>query len=90
MRSLALIKSPIAFNFPSRVMIKGHHRAKAREEQVSLLAREAQHRTKNFLAIVQATVQLAQGTPADLKAAIKGRVRALAGSSMRCSRNLAG
>jgi PAS domain S-box-containing protein len=54
---------------------------KRREEQVNLLAREAEHRTKNLLAIVQATVQLAQGgTPADLKAAIKGRLRALASS----------
>jgi PAS domain S-box-containing protein len=54
---------------------------KRREEQINLLAREAEHRTKNLLAIVQATVQLAQGgTPADLKAAIKGRLRALAGT----------
>jgi two-component sensor histidine kinase len=54
---------------------------KRREEQINLLAREAEHRTKNLLAIVQATVQLAQGgTPADLKAAIKGRLRALASS----------
>jgi PAS domain S-box-containing protein len=52
---------------------------KRREEQINLLAREAEHRTKNLLAIVQATVQLAQGrTTADLKAGIKGRLRALA------------
>jgi len=54
---------------------------KRREEQINLLAREAEHRTKNLLAIVQATVQLAQGrTTADLKGAIKGRLRALASS----------
>ena len=52
---------------------------KRREEQINLLAHEAEHRSKNLLALVQATVQLAQGgTPADLKAAIEGRLRALA------------
>ena len=54
---------------------------KRREEQINLLAREAEHRTKNLFAILQATVQLAQArTIADLKAAIKGRLRALASS----------
>jgi PAS domain S-box-containing protein len=54
---------------------------KRREAQIALLAREAEHRTRNLLALVQATVQLARGeTPADLKAAIDGRLRALAGS----------
>ena len=54
---------------------------KRREGRIRLLAREAEHRTKNLLAIVQATVQLAQGrTTEDLKAVIKGRLRALAGS----------
>jgi PAS domain S-box-containing protein len=37
---------------------------KRREGQINLLAREAEHRTKNLLAIVQTTVQLAQGRTA--------------------------
>ncbi len=52
---------------------------KRREEQIALLAREADHRTKNLLALAQATVHLSQGeTPDALKAAIEGRLRALA------------
>ena len=52
---------------------------KRREEQINLLAREADHRTKNVLALAQATVHLAQGeTPAALKAVIEGRLQALA------------
>lgn len=52
---------------------------KRREEQIALLAREADHRTKNLLALAQATVHLSQGdTPGDLKSAIEGRLRALA------------
>jgi PAS domain S-box-containing protein len=52
---------------------------KRREEQINLLAREADHRTKNVLALAQATVHLAQGeSPAALKATIEGRLQALA------------
>ena len=52
---------------------------KRREEQINLLAREADHRTKNLLTLAQATVHLAQGdTPAALKAAIEGQLEALA------------
>ena len=52
---------------------------KRREEQISLLAREADHRTKNLLALAQATVHLTQGDTADeVKKAIEGRLRALA------------
>ena len=51
---------------------------KRREELISLLAREADHRTKNLLTVAQATVHLAQGdTPAALKTAIEGRLKAL-------------
>jgi PAS domain S-box-containing protein len=51
---------------------------KRREEQIDLLAREADHRTKNLLALAQATVHLTQGdTPDELKNAISGRLRAL-------------
>ena len=51
---------------------------KRREEQITLLAREADHRTKNLLALAQATVHLTEGeTPAELKTAISGRLRAL-------------
>ncbi len=52
---------------------------KRREEQINLLAREADHRTKNLLALAQATVHLTNGeTAAALKNAIEGRLRALA------------
>jgi PAS domain S-box-containing protein len=52
---------------------------KRREEQIALLAREADHRTKNLLALAQATVHLTKGdTPAEIKTAIDGRLRALA------------
>jgi two-component sensor histidine kinase len=43
------------------------------------LAREAEHRSKNLLATVQATVSLSQSaTPEGLKKAIEGRILALA------------
>lgn len=52
---------------------------KRKEEQIVLLAREADHRTKNLLAIAQATVHLTHAeTVTDLKAAIEGRLQALA------------
>jgi PAS domain S-box-containing protein len=52
---------------------------KKTEEQIALLAREAEHRAKNVLATVQATVQLTQAdTPEALKQAIAGRIQALA------------
>ena len=52
---------------------------KRREEQINLLAREADHRTKNLLALAQAAVHLTNGETADeLKKAIEGRLRALA------------
>jgi PAS domain S-box-containing protein len=52
---------------------------KRREEQITLLAREADHRTKNLLALAQATVHLTQAeTPEELKKAIDGRLQALA------------
>jgi PAS domain S-box-containing protein len=49
------------------------------EAQISILAREAEHRAKNLLATVQATVRLSQSdTPEGLKRAIEGRIQALA------------
>jgi len=52
---------------------------KRSEEQIATLAREAEHRTKNVLATVQAAVQLSQAdTPDGLKQVIKGRIEALA------------
>lgn len=52
---------------------------KRREAQIDLLAREADHRTNNLLAVAQATVHLTQAdTTAGLKTAIEGRLRALA------------
>jgi PAS domain S-box-containing protein len=49
------------------------------EEQIAILAREAEHRAKNVLATVQATVRLTHAdTVAGLKQAIEGRIQALA------------
>jgi hypothetical protein len=47
--------------------------------QIALLAQEAEHRAKNVLAAVQATVQLSQSETSDgLKQAIQRRIQALA------------
>ena len=52
---------------------------KRNQEQITILAREAEHRSKNLLATVQATVHLSQSETADdLKRAIEGRIQALA------------
>ncbi len=52
---------------------------KRTEAQIAVLAREAEHRAKNVLATVQATVHLSQSdTPDGLKHAIEGRIQALA------------
>jgi PAS domain S-box-containing protein len=49
------------------------------DEHIITLAREAQHRTKNILATVQATVNLSHSdSPNGLKRAIEGRIQALA------------
>src|SRR5207249_3041808 len=52
---------------------------KQSEAQIATLAREAEHRARNVLATVQATVHLTQSdTPDGLKQAIEGRIQALA------------
>jgi PAS domain S-box-containing protein len=52
---------------------------KRAQQQIATLAREAEHRSKNLLATVQATVSLSQSdTPEGLKQAIEGRILALA------------
>jgi hypothetical protein len=52
---------------------------KRSQEQIATLAREAEHRSKNLLANVQAMVKLSQAdTSEGLKDAIEGRIRALA------------
>ncbi len=49
------------------------------EKQAAVLVREAEHRSRNILATVCATVELSQSdTPEGLKAAIRGRIQALA------------
>jgi PAS domain S-box-containing protein len=49
------------------------------QEQIATLAREAEHRSKNLLATVQAAVNLSQADTSEaLKLAIKGRIEALA------------
>jgi two-component sensor histidine kinase len=52
---------------------------KRHTEQIAVLAREAEHRSKNILATVQATVHLSKSDTAEgLKSAIEGRIQALA------------
>ena len=52
---------------------------KRSQEQITTLAREAEHRSKNLLATVQATVRLSQSETSDgLKQAIEGRIQSLA------------
>src|SRR5262249_24893920 len=52
---------------------------KRAQELIATLAREAEHRSKNLVANVQAIVMLSQaGTPESLKKTIDGRIRALA------------
>jgi PAS domain S-box-containing protein len=49
------------------------------QEQIANLAREAEHRSRNLLATVQATVNLSQSdTAKGLKQAIEGRIQAIA------------
>ena len=51
---------------------------KRSQERIANLAQEAEHRSKNLLSIVQATVMLSQSdTPEGLKSAIEGRIRAI-------------
>jgi two-component sensor histidine kinase len=52
---------------------------KRTDAQIVMLAREAEHRAKNILANVQATVRLSRSeTPEGLKQSIEGRIQALA------------
>jgi PAS domain S-box-containing protein len=52
---------------------------KRNQEQIATLAREAEHRSKNLLATVQATVRLSQSeTSEGLKQSIEGRIQSLA------------
>jgi PAS domain S-box-containing protein len=52
---------------------------KRNQDLIATLAREAEHRSKNLLASVQATVKLSQSNTAEgLKRAIEGRIQALA------------
>jgi PAS domain S-box-containing protein len=52
---------------------------KRNDEHIAMLAREAEHRTKNILATVQATVNLSRAkTVGGFKRAIEGRIQALA------------
>jgi PAS domain S-box-containing protein len=52
---------------------------KRADERIATLAREAEHRSKNILATVQATVNLSRSdTPGGLKRAINGRIQTLA------------
>jgi PAS domain S-box-containing protein len=69
--------SKIARDITERSRIEGERRRT--EKQNSILAREAEHRTKNILTAVQAAVRLTRAeSVADLKNAIEGRIQALA------------
>ena len=51
---------------------------KRAHEQILLLSREIDHRARNLLALIQATVHMSQGrTSGELKTAIEGRIQAL-------------
>jgi PAS domain S-box-containing protein len=53
--------------------------SKRSDAQIAILAREAEHRSKNILATVQATVNLSKAdTPEELKRVVSGRIQALA------------
>jgi PAS domain S-box-containing protein len=52
---------------------------KRNQDQIAMLAHEAEHRSKNLLATVQAIVKLSHADkPEDLKQVIEGRIQALA------------
>lgn len=69
--------SKIARDITERNRIEAERRRS--EAQNAILAREAEHRTKNILTTVQATVRLTQAdNVADFKSAIDGRIQALA------------
>ena len=52
---------------------------KRAQEHIQLLSREIDHRARNLLALIQATVHMSQGrTLGELKTAIEGRIQALA------------
>ena len=52
---------------------------KRSQDQIAMLAREAEHRSKNLLATVQAIVKMSNADkPEELKEAIEGRIQALA------------
>jgi len=81
--NISLTISPVADEFGKIIgaskIARDITEQKHREEQIALLAREADHRTKNLLALAQATVHLTQADTADeLKHAIDGRLQALA------------
>jgi PAS domain S-box-containing protein len=55
---------------------------KCQERRIATLAREVEHRAKNILATVQATVHLSHSdTPEGLKEVIEGRIKALANAN---------
>jgi PAS domain S-box-containing protein len=69
--------SKIARDITERIRIETER--ERTEAQNSILAREAEHRTRNILATVQATVRLTKAeNVADFKSAIEGRIQALA------------
>jgi PAS domain S-box-containing protein len=56
---------------------------KQNEERITLLAREAEHRAKNILATVQATVHLTNSdSPEGYKETLDGRIQALANAQL--------
>jgi PAS domain S-box-containing protein len=61
---------------------------KRAQEHIMLLSREIDHRARNLLALIQATVHMSQGrTPGELKTAIEGRIQALSNAHILLSQS---
>jgi PAS domain S-box-containing protein len=77
--TISPVKSPGGKIVGASTIARDITEQKRNEAQIAILASEAEHRAKNVLATVQATVHLTQSDTADgLKRAIEGRIRALA------------
>ena len=81
-RTMSLYACPLVLGGHSgRMALLSFHdvtELKLAEQAQRLLAQEVDHRSKNLLALVQATVHFsAADTPAGIKAAIEGRIQAL-------------
>jgi PAS domain S-box-containing protein len=77
--TISPIKNPSGAIIGASKIARDITERKRSEEQIRLLAREAEHRAKNVLATVQATVQLTRSDTAEgFRQAVQGRIQALA------------